>query len=155
MTVKLYLVRHGKAGSRSAWQESDDLRPLSKPGRRQADALADAIGDKKIARVVSSPFVRCRQTVEPLAERVHVPVDLSDALAEGASLTDALRLIEKVAHESTVLCSHGDVLGLLLQHHQDAGVALDDDRLEKGSVWVLTVDGDGGVNAATYLAPPL
>jgi broad specificity phosphatase PhoE len=155
MTVKLYLVRHGKAGSRSAWQESDDLRPLSKPGRRQADALADAIGDKKIARVVSSPFVRCRQTVEPLAERARVPVDLCDALAEGASLTDALRLIEKFARESTVLCSHGDVLGLLLQHYQDAGVPLDDDRLEKGSVWVLTVDGDGGVNAATYLAPPL
>jgi broad specificity phosphatase PhoE len=155
MTVKLYLVRHGKAGSRSAWQESDDLRPLSKPGRRQADALADALGDRKIARVVSSPFVRCRQTVEPLAERVRVPVDLSDALAEGASLTDALRLIEKFAQQSTVLCSHGDVLGLLLQHYQDAGVPLDDDRLEKGSAWLLTLDGGGGVNAATYLAPPL
>ncbi len=154
MTVKLYLVRHGKAGSRTTWQESDNLRPLSKPGRRQADALADAIRDKKIARVVSSPFVRCRQTVEPLAERLRVPVDLSDALAEGASLANALRLIEKCSHESTVLCSHGDVLGLLLQHYRDAGVALDDDRLEKGSVWLLTLDDDGGVHAAAYLAPP-
>lgn len=153
MMVKLYLVRHGKAGSRSGWQESDDLRPLSKPGRRQAEALADALGNKKIARIVSSPFVRCRQTVEPLAERLRLPVDLSDALAEGASLTDALRLIEKFAHESTVLCSHGDVLGLLMQHYQHAGVPLDDDRLEKGSVWVLRVD-DAGVNAAKYLAPP-
>ncbi len=99
--------------------------------------------------------MRCRQTVEPLAERVRVPVDLSDALAEGASLTDALRLIEKCSRESTVLCSHGDVLGLLLQHYQDAGMALDDDRLEKGSVWLLTLDDDGRVNAATYLAPPL
>lgn len=155
MTVKLYLVRHGKAGSRTTWQESDDRRPLSKPGRRQAEALADAIGDKKIARVVSSPFVRCRQTVELLAERARVPVDLSDALAEGAPVNDALRLIDKCSHESTVLCSHGDVLGLLLQHYQQAGVRLDDDRLEKGSVWVLALDDDGSVNAATYLAPPL
>src|SRR5205085_3956418 len=94
-----YLVRHAKAGSRAKWTAPDDLRPLSKPGRRQADALADALGDTGITRIVSSPHVRCRQTVEPLAARCGVQVESSDALAEGASLADALTAFDKVAAE--------------------------------------------------------
>ena len=69
MTV--YVVRHGKAGSRSGWTEPDDQRPLTKAGRRQAGALADMLAGDHVTRVLSSPYVRCRQTVEPLAERLH------------------------------------------------------------------------------------
>ena len=114
MTV--YLVRHAKAGSRKAWTSDDELRPLSKAGKAQARALAKRLAGEGITRVFSSPYVRCRQTVEPLAERIGVPVEPSDALREGASLADSLRLVEKVAGENAVLCTHGDVLGNLLLH---------------------------------------
>jgi hypothetical protein len=53
----------------------------------------------------------------------------------------------------TVLCTHGDVLLNLLTHFARRGVAVDDDRMEKGSVWVLDVV-DGEVRAATYVPPP-
>ena len=150
MTV--YLVRHAKAGRRKAWP-GDGLRPLSKAGRTQARALAKALADAGITRIVSSPFVRCRETVEPLAQRIGLDVALEDALAEGASLTDALRLVEKLSDENVALCSHGDVLGELLHHYARAGVDLDDDRLEKASVWVLDT-ADGVVRGARYLPPP-
>jgi broad specificity phosphatase PhoE len=151
--VTIYLVRHARAGSRKAWKGDDALRPLSKAGRTQARALAKALADAGITQIVSSPFVRCRETVEPLASRLGLEVTVSDALAEGAPLTDALRLVEKVSDENTVLCSHGDVIGELLQHYQRAGVELDDDRLEKASVWVLDVP-DGVVRGAHYVPPP-
>jgi broad specificity phosphatase PhoE len=151
--MTLYLVRHGKAGDRASWSGSDDLRPLSKAGRRQGAALVDHLRDAGITHVVSSPSVRCRQTVEPLAEALRLPVDLSDALAEGAPLTGALRLVEKLMDEQAVLCTHGDVVGELLEHFRRNGVALDDDRMEKGSTWVLDVD-SGQVARARYLAPP-
>jgi 8-oxo-dGTP diphosphatase len=151
--VTIYLVRHARAGSRKAWKGDDALRPLSKAGRTQARALAKARADAGITEIVSSPFVRCRQTVEPLAQSLGLEVTLSDALAEGASLTDALRLVEKFSHENTVLCSHGDVIGELLQHYERAGVELDDNRLEKASVWVLDVR-DGVVRGAHYVPPP-
>lgn len=151
MTV--YLVRHAKAGSRKGWSGDDDLRPLSKAGRAQARALAKALAHAGITRIVSSPFVRCRETVAPLAQRLDVEVALADALAEGASLTDALRLVEKVSDEDVALCSHGDVFGDLLHHYARAGVELDDDRLEKASVWVLDT-ADGVVRGAHYLPPP-
>ena len=151
--MSVYLVRHAKAGSRKAWSGDDSLRPLSKTGRTQARAIGKALADAGITRIVSSPFVRCRETVEPLAQRIGIDVVLADALAEGASLTDALRLVEKLSDEDVALCSHGDVFGDLLHHYALAGVELDDDRLEKASVWVLDT-ADGVVRGAHYLPPP-
>jgi broad specificity phosphatase PhoE len=150
--VTVYLVRHAKAGSRKAWTGDDELRPLSKRGRAQARALAKRLAVDGITRVFSSPYVRCRQTVEPLAERSDVPVELSEALREGASLADSLRLVEKVAGDDAVLCTHGDVLGNLLMHFAELGVDLQTDRIEKGSVWALQF-GDGEVRGATYVPP--
>jgi broad specificity phosphatase PhoE len=151
--VTVYLVRHAKAGSRKAWTGDDELRPLSKAGKAQARALAKRLAGDAINRVFSSPYVRCRQTVEPLADGRGVPVEPSDALREGASLPDSLRLVEKVAGENAVLCTHGDVLGNLLMHFAELGVHLQSDRIEKGSVWALELD-DGEVRSATYHPPP-
>jgi broad specificity phosphatase PhoE len=151
MTV--YLVRHAKAGSRKAWTGDDELRPLSKAGKAQARALAKRLADKGITRVLSSPYLRCRQTVEPLAERIGVPVELSDALREGAPLAESLRLVEKVTGENAVLCTHGDVLGNLLVHFAHLGVHLETDRIEKASVWALDF-ADGEVRSAKYFPPP-
>ena len=151
--TQMYLVRHAKAGSRSDWSGPDDLRPLTKTGRRQADALRDLLADRGVARVISSPYVRCRQTVEPLGQRLRLPVDLADELAEGTPLPEARRLIEKFTSEPTVLCTHGDVIGELLESLARRGLIGRDTRLEKGSTWVLDFQGDE-VTGATYLAPP-
>ena len=151
MTV--YLIRHGKAGSRSAWSGPDDLRPLTKAGRRQAEAIADVLADVGIERILSSPYVRCRQSVEPLAQRLRLPVDLADALEEGAPLAEALVLLDKVTEVNAVLCTHGDVVGELLQHGKRHGVDVDMRLLAKGSIWVLETEA-GAIVSAEYIPPP-
>ncbi|MET0627642.1 MAG: phosphoglycerate mutase family protein [Acidimicrobiia bacterium] len=151
--MSVYVVRHAKAGSRRNWPGKDSQRPLSKPGQRQAGEIAAVLSDAGITQVVSSPYVRCVQTVEPLASACGVVVEVSDALAEGAPLADAAALLDKLAREQSVLCSHGDVIGDLLTHLADQGVQIADFRLEKGSVWVLDT-ADGRVTGARYLAPP-
>ncbi|MGQ0805016.1 MAG: SixA phosphatase family protein [Actinomycetota bacterium] len=151
--MTIYVVRHGKAGDRSLWEGPDDLRPLSKSGRKQAEKLVEQLADAPIDRIVTSPYVRCRQSVEPLAEQRRLPVDLADELAEGIPVREALLLIEKVAPENTVLCTHGDVVGDLLHHLDRTGVPLGDvAKLEKGSTWLLDVE-DGEIVAARYLPP--
>ena len=145
--MTIYVVRHGKAGSRSAWTEPDLLRPLTKAGRRQAEAIADALTDRAIATVLSSPYVRCRQTVEPLAERLRLPVDLSDALEEGAPLVETLALFDKLGDGTAVLCTHGDVVGELLGHCVRHGVSVDTSLLAKGSTWIFETEASAIVGA--------
>lgn len=154
--MTIYLVRHAKAGDRSQWDGPDDLRPLSKAGRRQAEALIEQLADAPVERVVTSPHVRCRQTVEPLAERRRLAVDLADELAEGAFVDDTLRLVAKLADTDAVLCTHGDVLGNVLEHLDHRGVSLGDGpvRFEKASTWMLDVGAGGEIGAGRYVPAP-
>ncbi len=151
MTV--YLVRHARAGSRGRWKGDDAVRPLSKVGKSQANGIAKLLADKPIDLIVSSPFTRCLDTVEPLAEKLGVEIETSDALAEGARLSQALRLFEKVQDREVVLCTHGDVMQDLLDHFGRHGVKLRDHRMEKGSIWEFDVEGDA-VRRARYVPPP-
>jgi 8-oxo-dGTP diphosphatase len=150
--VDAFVVRHAKAGSRRRFEGDDRLRPLSGNGRKQADALVPLLARLDIARVLTSPYTRCVQTVEPLAGELGVEVEVDEGLAEGADWTYALAMIER-ASAPIVLCSHGDVVGDLMHHLAARGVPLDDDRIEKGSTWVVRVE-EGEVVKARYLAPP-
>jgi len=152
-TMKLFIVRHAKAGDRERWTDPDHLRPLTKSGREQALALVTQLGNFTIERVISSPYVRCVQTVEPLAAARGVDLEHHDALAEGADLEDTLKLIGSL-DTPAALCTHGDVLGWLIGELRAERVRGADPSLgKKGSTWVLDVD-DGSVTRATYLEPP-
>jgi 8-oxo-dGTP diphosphatase len=151
--VTIYLVRHARAGNRRAWKGEDDLRPLSPSGHRQADAITETLTGVGAERVVSSPYVRCRQTVDPVAQRLRLPVELSDALAEGAPVSETMRLMDKLITETTVLCTHGDVVEKVLEHLRAHGVPLDDRRLVKGSIWVFETN-DTEITAGHYISAP-
>jgi 8-oxo-(d)GTP phosphatase len=151
--VPVLLIRHAHAGARKDWDGDDRLRPLSGKGGRQAAALADLAEAYAPQRVLSSPYIRCLQTVEPLAGRLSLPVESMDELAEGSG-AGALALVRAFADEKVALCTHGDVIPEVL-------VALaDEDRVDlghrprqaKGSVWVLEAHA-GRFVRASYLPP--
>ncbi|HWC69897.1 MAG TPA: NUDIX hydrolase [Actinomycetota bacterium] len=149
----VFLVRHAKAGDRDAWLEDDVLRPLTRRGRLQAEALAKLFEDRDVDLVLSSPYVRCVQTVRPLAIARSVPLEEHDDLAEGASIEDALALVRSRGG-SIVMCSHGDVIPAVVLALAEHGVEMRDPRVwKKGSTWVLERDG-GLFTSARYLAPP-
>jgi len=151
--MTIYLVRHARAGSRQRWKKDDALRPLSKVGRVQAAGIARSMARRKVERVVSSPYLRCLETVDAIAAKRDLTIVTSDALGEGAPLSEALRAFEKVIDQETVLCTHGDVVRDLLDHFARHGLRLRDHRMEKGSIWVLEVT-DGQVTEARYRPPP-
>ncbi|MEO7556386.1 MAG: phosphoglycerate mutase family protein, partial [Acidimicrobiales bacterium] len=64
--MTLYLVRHADAKSRSGWHGPDLQRTLSKKGERQAAGLAALLNGAAIAAILSSPAVRCLDTVAPM-----------------------------------------------------------------------------------------
>jgi broad specificity phosphatase PhoE len=145
----VHVVRHARAGRRDEWRGPDEERPLSKAGRRQAERVADRLVGKPITRVVSSPYARCIQSVEPLAERLGLTVDVADALAEGVHRADVMSLLDKCAHEETLLCTHGDVIDMMLDEARKSGIKLKHTKMEKGSTWELKLD-QGTITAARY-----
>lgn len=109
----IVLLRHAWAGDRDAWDDDDRLRPLDERGREQAERLVEPLLELGVERIVSSPYLRCTQTVEPLARELGKPIELDEALAEGAPRQATLRLLES-AGAPTVFCTHGDVVANVL-----------------------------------------
>jgi 8-oxo-dGTP diphosphatase len=148
VTGRVFLVRHAKAGSRSAWQGDDDERPLTKSGHAQAKALADRLDGEGVTSLLSSPTLRCVQTLEPLAERVGSTVQIDKRLAEGTPFEQVLVLLEEV-EDGAALCSHGDVIPEVIDALIRRGLEVTTEpQWRKGSVWILARDGDRFVSAA-------
>jgi 8-oxo-dGTP diphosphatase len=153
--VTVYLVRHAKAGDRDSWHEDDRLRPLSARGHLQARALAELLQDAKFDRILSSPYVRCMETVVPIAGSRGMAVEPVEELTEAAPLDPAIALVRKHAISGAVMCMHGDVLPSLLDTYDAAGVDIPSEReWPKGCVWTLETDNTGEVVRARYTPPP-
>jgi phosphohistidine phosphatase SixA len=149
-----YIVRHAKAGDREVWEGDDRLRPLTKAGHRQAQALAESLRNERIDKILSSPYVRCMQTVEPLATAVQLPIEPSQDLEEGAGASRVIRLIERFKGRNIVLCTHGDVVEELVEKLIERGlVSRARASNEKGGTWVLD-EQDGKITRAKYLPAP-
>jgi len=140
--VIVYLVRHARAGHRETWAGEDDtVRPLDERGQRQAEALVAQLAERDFSRVLSSPYLRCVQSVEPLAEARGIQVEAVDPLAEGAGEAAALELFRGL-DTPAVACVHGDLAQMLLG-----------ENLKKGATAVLDV-GDDGLDVLERLDPP-
>jgi 8-oxo-(d)GTP phosphatase len=141
--VTLVLVRHAWAGDSDEWEGDDRLRPLDERGRRQAEALADELARFALARVVSSLYLRCVQTVEPLARRRGLPIEEREEAAEEADHASAFGLLRELGSTDALVCTHGEVLELLLG-----------DETEKGETTVVELGGDG-LRVLEQIPPPV
>jgi 8-oxo-dGTP diphosphatase len=107
--MPLLIVRNAPAGKRWDWEGHDRERPLDKKGRRQADGLVDQFAPYSVERILSSPSLRCTQTVVPLSRELGIPIENCPELEEGASREETLALMRELG-DAAVLCTHGDVL---------------------------------------------
>ena len=105
------------------------------------------------ARCRSSPYVRCVQTVEPLADKLGLPVEDDERLAEGADPSAALDALLELADRGGVACSHGDLIPVLLDRLVADGMRVEGPLLDqKGSSWILETEA-GRVVRGRYVAP--
>ena len=151
MTV--YLLRHAKAYSRAIWIEDDRLRPLTAFGDMQSRSIATALVSEHPLRLISSPAVRCAQTLDPLSRQMPLRIELEPRLEEGADPVAAAGVVlEELDQGPSVLCSHGDVIPAVLRRLRPRGLGDGPIDCKKGSFWRLERDRDGELRA-TYWHP--
>ncbi len=79
----LTLVRHGESAynAEGRIQGQSDV-PLSELGRRQSEAVADAVAGAPVEAIYSSPLRRALETAQPIAIRTGVPIATDPRLME-------------------------------------------------------------------------
>lgn len=166
-TVPLILVRHASAGRKADWSGDDCLRPLDAAGVADARVLASLMACfAPVARVISSPALRCTDTVRPYAagfsgtvetEPCLAPYGRSTDFSSRTDLADSLRrLLSRLLAERrpAVLCLHRenlpDVLAEACSVLGAPAAVPADPSLPKGGFWVAhaCLGGIGGASRA-------
>jgi 8-oxo-dGTP diphosphatase len=114
-----------------------------------------------VTALISSPALRCIQTLEPLADRLGIKIEVDERLAEGSPFEHALAVVRD-APDRALLCSHGDVVTDLIEALARRGMELTTaPDWRKATLWVLDGEADregsGGepsFNRAAVEAPP-
>jgi len=112
-TQPIVVLRHARARSRNTWKADDQLRPLLKTGAHDSERLVPLLAAYNITRVISSPSIRCMQTVSPYAEMTGWEVETRRRLAEGqATVKGIQKLVDEIFDDDqgVVICSHRPVL---------------------------------------------
>ena len=159
--MNLYILRHGIAAQRGeAGFKTDADRPLLPKGRRQLRQIASAMQNMGLDfdLVLSSPFLRARQTAEIIANAFKLKKRLafSDVLMPDGDPKELIRQLNEItpAPENILLVGHEPYLSrlaaLLISGGEMAGVELKKGglcKLETGSLrsgrcatlaWLLT-----------------
>lgn len=138
------LLRHASAVGRRRWNEDDLLRPLDSRGRAEAQELVPTLAAYAVARIFTSPFRRCIETVEPMAIHSGLPIEIRPELAEGTGAEPAMRLVRGSTPAAVVCCTHGDVIQAVVGPRQPA---------EKASIREI-VRHDLRAYPGDYIQPP-
>jgi 8-oxo-dGTP diphosphatase len=148
----LLLVRHASAGNRRDFDGPDELRPLDAKGWAQARRLAEVLPLFLPRELLAAEPVRCRQTLEPLAQRLGLSIRPVPELGEEEFAADpeaGMALVERLLEPRfdlgvTVACSQGGAIPFILRSlgMRWEGVGTKAGRrifppAAKGSVWAL------------------
>jgi phosphohistidine phosphatase SixA len=160
MVTGVVVVRHARAGSKRRWSGPDLLRPLDSVGERHAIDLVDRLATIPVRRLISSPALRCVQTLEPLAHHTGLTIERCELLGPDGDGRAVLGLPAEEALRDAVLCTHGEVMRPMLRQMRRRDVTILGEPgprgwlLRKGTAWQLTI-ADGGRITELRGYPPL
>ena len=101
--MKVFLIRHAKADP----GEPDELRALNERGEAEAREVGERLAQDGVCpdAVLSSPFLRARQTADAIARATGTPAEVDERLAPGATVDD-LRAAVNGRGDTVVVVGH-------------------------------------------------
>lgn len=140
--VQVYLVRHGIAAERGAAYPDDSIRPLTARGADRVREIARglvALG-VEVDEVLTSPFVRTRQTADLIADALarRPKVTNVHALAVGGRAAAVVDYLSKLhRRRSVALVGHAPLIGEVAARLIGARRAIE---FRKGAVCCIELD---------------
>ena len=143
--MRIYLIRHSNAvDPGTPGYEEDSQRPLTEKGRDKMNKISATLKKMNVKPdlIVSSSYVRARQTAEVLAKVMKYKRNIcfSDALIPMGDAGDMIGEInEKYDVDELVLVSHepfiSDLVGILVASRPDIAI-----NIKNGGVCCLSAD---------------
>jgi phosphoserine phosphatase len=100
----IYVARHGETNwNREGRYQGRRDSHLTLTGVAQADALAQTLATKRVARIIASPLARCVETAQPLASALGLRLETDADLMEIAHGTWEGRLKAEVERDEPLL----------------------------------------------------
>ena len=115
-THAVVVLRHGRARSRKTWRDDDRLRPLLKTGAMEAERVVPLLAAYDVTRVISSPSVRCLQSVAPYADATGWEVETRRRLSEEKAGPHGIQqVVDELLEDDrgVVLCTHRPVIPIV------------------------------------------
>jgi phosphohistidine phosphatase len=144
--MNLYLLRHGLAedlGTDGLTKDSE--RPLTAKGEEKLRKIAAGMEALELTFdvILSSPYLRARQTAEIIVEALHArkKIEFSEALTPGGIAKKLIELLNRVNPEpqNVLLVGHephlSDLISLLVSGKPGCGVIM-----KKGGLCKLTAE---------------
>jgi phosphohistidine phosphatase len=152
--VRVHLLRHAHAGDAFEWIGDDDLRPLTRKGRRQAERLGAFLEAHAVRPdvIITSPLVRARQTAEIVAEALGMTVKTDRRLGAGFGKRELWALLDESGAREVLLVGHDPDFSSLLTYLIDAaGMSMKKGTLATVDLHTKLGDGEGTLR---WLVPP-
>jgi phosphohistidine phosphatase len=152
--IRVHLLRHAHAGDAFEWIGDDDLRPLTRKGRGQAERLGRFLEGHGVRPdvIVTSPLVRARQTAEIVAEALDMTVKVDPRLGAGFGPQDLWALLDETGAREILLVGHDPDFSSLLTYLIDAaGLSMKKGALATVDLHTKLGDGEGELRS---LIPP-
>lgn len=127
----ILLIRHASAGDRTAWSGDDRLRPLDERGLRQARELVGLLASYEVDRFISSPALRCVQTIEPSAFERALSAEVHEELSEEQQAGKGAAFVRSLRGANVAVSCHGGLSDIVCARSQKKGevIVLDGNRL--------------------------
>ncbi|MDA1217531.1 MAG: histidine phosphatase family protein [Chloroflexi bacterium] len=152
--MRLYFLRHGLAGDSTTWTGADEQRPLTPEGvaRMQVSARTISALALNLDEIITSPYVRARQTADIVAAQLGLPVTAHASLVPGFSFPMLERLLNtRLQAGALLLVGHEDDFSQLIGRLMGGGRVV----MKKGSlarVDLLQLQPPAGI--LSWLLPP-
>lgn len=160
-TTRVLYVRHAHAHDRKKWEGDDNLRPLDKKGRRQAEMLVPMLAAYHPTAIYSARPHRCQQTAAPLADELGKDIAINKDFGDEAwekNPAAAKKAFRRVVEDGgvPVIISQGQTIPGIIEDLAPRFLKKPQEELKfkKASVWVLSFN-NGELTGADYLPSPL